>query len=213
MEINELCKHFPVDKWRCPSERASYVLQAELFLTQWGWGAVVYTSKGLKEIFLPRPSKTEIFQELPKGADVLENKSHPAVSQLVEYFSGKRSNFDLEFDLDKFTQFQKSVYEEATRIPYGRTRSYSELAKTVGLPQAARAVARALSQNPIAIVIPCHRVIQKDGGLGGYSGGLTWKGILLDLERSQMKYRFTEQNKHNCLTLPLLFFDQDTASD
>lgn len=162
-------------------------MKAQLYRTQWGWGAVVYTSKGLKEIFLPRPSKTEIFQELPKGADVLENKSHPAVSQLVEYFSGKRSNFDLEFDLDKFTQFQKSVYEEATRIPYGRTRSYSELAKTAGLPQAARAVARALSQNPIPIVIPCHRVVQKDGGLGGYSGGLAWKATLLEFEMKTLR--------------------------
>jgi len=171
-------------------------VQAQLFKTKWGWGAVLYSPKGLKEIFLPKPFKAEIFQELPKGASVAENGSHPAVLQLVEYFFGKRSEFDLEFDLEGFTQFQKSVYKEAVQIPYGRTSSYQELARVAGLPQGARAVAGALSQNPIPIVIPCHRVIQKNGKLGGFSGGVTWKSALLDLERSQMKTQLMEQSEH-----------------
>ncbi len=162
-------------------------MHAQLFQTQWGWGAVLCTPKGLKEVFLPKPFKAEMFQELPKAVAVLENESHPAVLQLIEYFSGKRFQFNLEFDLDGFTQFRKNVYEKTIQIPYGRTRSYSELAKAVGLPQGARAVARALSQNPIPIVIPCHRVIQKDGKLGGFSGGVTWKSALLDFERRHLE--------------------------
>lgn len=163
-------------------------MHAQLYRTQWGWGAVLYSPKGLKEILLPKPFKAEIFQELPKGTVILENESHPAVAQIIEYFSGKRFEFDLEFDLEGFTQFQKNVYEEAVQIPYGRTRSYQGLARAVGLPQGARAVARALSQNPISIVIPCHRVIQKDGKLGGFSGGVMWKSTLLDLERRSLNH-------------------------
>lgn len=163
-------------------------MQAQLFKTQWGWGAILYGDRGLKEIFLPKPFKAEIFQELPKGTAIAENEPHPAVSQLAEYFSGERLEFDLELDSERFTSFQISVYHETMRIPYGRTLAYQELAKTIGLPQGARAVARALSQNPIPIVIPCHRVIQKNGRLGGFSGGLTWKSALLDLERSTLNH-------------------------
>lgn len=162
-------------------------IHAQLYRTQWGWGAVLYGDKGLKEIFLPKPFKAEILQELPKGTILSENEFHPEVEQIIEYFSGKRSEFDLKFDLDSVTQFQKSVYKETIRIPYGQTRYYQELAKAVGLDQGARAVAGALSQNPIPIVIPCHRVIQKNGKLGGFSGGVTWKSALLDLERSYLK--------------------------
>ncbi len=169
-------------------------MHAQLFKTQWGWGAVLYSSKGLKEIFLPKPFKAEIFQELPKGVVVVEDEPYPVGAglkpaptlQIVEYFSGKRSQFDIDLDLEELTQFQISVYRETIKIPYGQTMAYQELAKAVRLPQGARAVARALSQNPIPIVIPCHRVIQKDGKLGGFSGGVTWKSTLLDHERRNL---------------------------
>jgi methylated-DNA-[protein]-cysteine S-methyltransferase len=101
--------------------------------------------------------------------------------QLDEYFAGTRDAFDLELAPDG-TPFQLEVWDELRRIPYGETISYGELAARVDRPGAARAVGAANGQNPIAIVVPCHRVIGADGSLTGFGGGLPWKRCLLDLE-------------------------------
>lgn len=159
-------------------------MNAQLYRTQWGWGAILWSPKGLKEVFLPKPFKEEVLQELPKGIHIAEDPSQPVLKQFIEYFAGQRQSFEIQMDLDGMSEFQKKVYEQTVRIPYGETRSYQSLAQSVGTKQEARAVARALSQNPIPIVIPCHRVIQKNGKLGGFSGGVTWKSVLLDIERS-----------------------------
>ncbi len=103
--------------------------------------------------------------------------------QLVEYFAGRRRHFDLPVLTPVATPFQRQVWRALVRVPYGRTVSYSELATRIGRPTAVRAVAAANAANPVAIVIPCHRVIAADGSLGGYAGGLVAKRILLDLER------------------------------
>jgi len=105
-----------------------------------------------------------------------------ALRQLREYFAGTRHEFDLNLDPDG-TPFQKKVWEALQRIPYGITTSYGELAKSLGRPSASRAVGAANGKNPIAIVVPCHRVIGKDGSLTGYAGGLPVKRALLELEK------------------------------
>jgi AraC family transcriptional regulator of adaptative response/methylated-DNA-[protein]-cysteine methyltransferase len=101
--------------------------------------------------------------------------------ELTEYFEGRRRSFDLPLDYPG-TDFQRRVWEALQRIPYGQTRSYADLARELGVPGAARAVGRANGLNRIAILIPCHRVVNADGGLGGYGGGLWRKLRLLETE-------------------------------
>jgi methylated-DNA-[protein]-cysteine S-methyltransferase len=103
-------------------------------------------------------------------------------AQLEEYFDGRRTSFDVPLALDG-TPFQRSVWRALQEIPYGETTSYGELARRVGQPGAARAVGLANGSNPIAVIVPCHRVIGANGKLTGYGGGTENKRILLDLER------------------------------
>ena len=103
--------------------------------------------------------------------------------QLDEYFAGERTVFDVPVQLDG-TEFQRSVWAQLCAIPYGTTISYGELARRVGNPKASRAVGLANGRNPVAVIVPCHRVIAGDGSLGGYGGGLDRKTHLLDLERT-----------------------------
>jgi len=120
--------------------------------------------------------------ETPK----IEPSEHPILLQLSkeleEYFSGKRTVFALPLN-PHGTMFQKEVWETLRAIPYGETISYTQEAARFGNPKATRAVASANGRNPIAILIPCHRVIASGGGLGGYSGGLWRKEFLLALEK------------------------------
>lgn len=102
-------------------------------------------------------------------------------SQLDEYFAGARKFFDLPLLLEG-TTFQKRVWEELAKIPYGKTLSYSDIANIMGNPGAVRAVGGANHSNPVSIIIPCHRVIGKDGSLTGYGGGLWRKQWLLEHE-------------------------------
>jgi methylated-DNA-[protein]-cysteine S-methyltransferase len=103
--------------------------------------------------------------------------------QLAEYFAGDRRDFDLPLELEG-TEFQRRVWAQLRAIPYGETISYGELARRVGNPRASRAVGLANGRNPVAVIVPCHRVIAADGGLGGYGGGSERKIHLLDLERN-----------------------------
>lgn len=105
-----------------------------------------------------------------------------AAEQLCDYFSGARKAFDLDLLLEG-TAFQKKVWNALTAIPYGETRSYKEVAESVGQPKAVRAIGGANNRNPIPIIIPCHRVIGSDGSLVGYGGGLDRKEQLLRLEK------------------------------
>ena len=102
--------------------------------------------------------------------------------ELHEYFSGQRSDFSVPL-APAGTDFQKRVWAELQKIPHGQTISYEELARRIGKPTAQRAVAQANGANPICILIPCHRVISKNGGMGGYSAGLERKRFLLGLEQ------------------------------
>ncbi len=120
----------------------------------------------------------------PDGTPAAEKETpllKEAFRQLQEYAGGKRKDFGLPLD-PQGTAFLRKVWEELLRIPYGKTASYKEIAERVGSPKAFRAVGQANHRNPIAIFIPCHRVIAADGSLGGYGGGLKMKQRLLDLE-------------------------------
>jgi methylated-DNA-[protein]-cysteine S-methyltransferase len=110
---------------------------------------------------------------------------HDAIRQLKEYFASKRTDFDLPL-APGGTEFQLNVWRRLQEIPYGETISYGELAKRVGNPKASRAVGAANGQNPIPIVIPCHRVIGANGKLTGFGGGLPTKEALLALEARQL---------------------------
>jgi O-6-methylguanine DNA methyltransferase len=112
--------------------------------------------------------------------------------QLEEYFAGKRRDFDLELDL-RGTEFRKRCWLELLRIPYGETRSYGEIARAVENPNGSRAVGQANHYNPIAIIVPCHRVLAGGCQLGGYGGGLPVKAFLLRLEGA----KFREEAGHD----------------
>ena len=102
-------------------------------------------------------------------------------SQLDEFFAGSRRAFDLTLDL-RGTEFERRVWREVASIPYGATATYASIAARIGRPSACRAVGRANGRNPVALVIPCHRVVGSDGSLTGYAGGLGMKRALLELE-------------------------------
>ncbi|MDR1132749.1 MAG: methylated-DNA--[protein]-cysteine S-methyltransferase [Synergistaceae bacterium] len=107
-----------------------------------------------------------------------------AARQLDEYFAGTRTGFDLPLSLNG-TEFQLSVWSALLTIGYGETRSYKDIAAQIGKPHAVRAVGGANHRNPVAIIVPCHRVIGHNGSLTGYGGGLHVKQFLLDLEKKE----------------------------
>ena len=123
------------------------------------------------------------------GVMKLDDGEEPNLSeclrQLKEYFAGERMEFNLKLDPDG-TEFQKEVWNELQKIPYAETVSYGNIAEKLGRPGAARAVGRANSLNPIAIIVPCHRVIGAGGGLTGYAAGLDRKRYLLQLEKERI---------------------------
>jgi methylated-DNA-[protein]-cysteine S-methyltransferase len=119
------------------------------------------------------------FMGVSISRDDLGNQS--VREQLDEYFAGRRKTFDIPLELYG-TPFQKAVWTELTRIPYGETRSYKEIAISIGAAKAVRAIGGANNRNPIPIVVPCHRVIGSNGALVGYGGGLSIKEHLLALE-------------------------------
>jgi methylated-DNA-[protein]-cysteine S-methyltransferase len=112
-----------------------------------------------------------------------------AIRQLEEYFRGERRRFELPL-APEGTEFEHKVWAEVCRIPFGSTDTYGEIARRLGEPDAARAVGAANAHNPIAIVIPCHRVIGSDGDLTGYAGGVDRKKWLLDMESGQARLEF-----------------------
>jgi methylated-DNA-[protein]-cysteine S-methyltransferase len=103
--------------------------------------------------------------------------------QLAEYFDGERGRFDLPLSPEG-SEFQRRIWREIARVPYGKTLTYSELARRAGAPGSARAAGAATGRNPIAIVVPCHRIVGAGGSLTGYAGGLARKARLLELEGS-----------------------------
>ena len=135
---------------------------------------LVVSERGLVALEFGRGKIGESWVESPE-------RTAPYARQLADYFAGQRRAFYVPLDL-RGTDFQKRCWRELLKIPYGETRSYADIARAIGNPAAVRAVGLANGQNPIAIVVPCHRVIGSDGSLTGYGGGLEVKRQLLELE-------------------------------
>lgn len=143
------------------------------------------TAKGLVFVGSEDSDNSEIKKFYPE-VSLIDDESvvEPYQYQLKQYLQGKRTKFDLPIDITG-TDFQRSVWRQLQRIPYGQTSNYSKIAKLINRPKAVRAVGTAIGKNPILMIIPCHRVLTKDGNLGGYRGGLTMKRSLLELEKKK----------------------------
>lgn len=159
-----------------------------VFETCLGWMAVVGSPFGLQRVILPHCSKSAILEQISQNSWSLGDNKYPELSGLAKdirrYLEGKEVAFHYRLDLMTATEFQKRVWCVVKRIPYGQTRSYLWVAGVLGLPGGARAVGQALARNPLPIIVPCHRVINSDGSLGGFSGGIELKWRLLQIESS-----------------------------
>jgi len=141
-----------------------------------GFITITYSDEGLHTIHINNDSENVIFE-------LSENNKY--LTQLKEYFAGTKKQFDIPIVLIG-TPFQIKVLEYIQHIPYGETQTYNEVAHGIGHPNAQRAVGNALHTNPIPIIVPCHRVIRSDGGLGGFGLGIDVKQKLLDFERRHL---------------------------
>jgi methylated-DNA-[protein]-cysteine S-methyltransferase len=113
-------------------------------------------------------------------------RADPVARELDQYFSGKRRAFDVAVDLSPLTDFQRRILSATARVPFGDVSTYARMAARAGSDKASRAAGQALGSNPIPIVVPCHRILASDGSLGGYSGGLDAKRVLLQHERGSV---------------------------
>jgi methylated-DNA-[protein]-cysteine S-methyltransferase len=146
---------------------------------------VVASDKGLVAILWENDKPKRV-----RLGELVENPQHPVLlkteKQLAEYFAGKRKQFSVALDM-RGTSFQKNVWEALLAIPFGETRSYGQLAKQLGNPNASRAVGAANGRNPLSIIVPCHRVIGSTGKLTGFAGGMQTKVQLLELEEQGIR--------------------------
>jgi methylated-DNA-[protein]-cysteine S-methyltransferase len=147
---------------------------------------VAVTPRGIVRVAFQGEGRDRVLGELASSISprILESaaRTDEVRRELDEYFDGRRDRFDLKVDRRLVHGLQRDVLSATARIPFGRTSTYGQIARTIGHPSAARAVGRALGANPIPIVIPCHRVIGASGSLTGYGGGLHRKEFLLTLE-------------------------------
>jgi AraC family transcriptional regulator of adaptative response/methylated-DNA-[protein]-cysteine methyltransferase len=144
------------------------------------------TERGICAVYLGDDEdylETALREEFPRASRERDDDGlRPWVVPILEHLEGQRPHLELPLDVQA-TAFQWRVWDELRKIPYGTTRTYGEVAGALGQPTAARAVARACATNPVSVLIPCHRVIREDGGLGGYRWGLSRKRALLDQEK------------------------------
>jgi methylated-DNA-[protein]-cysteine S-methyltransferase len=165
------------------------VIHTAEFDSPFGAMACASTSRGLCFIELPRASGRGVAGWLRRFAPDARlttgyAPNRAAIAQIQDYLAGKRETFRAELDL-RATGFQIRVYAALLDIPYGEVRSYGEIARAIGEPTAARAVGAAAGDNPLPLVVPCHRVIESSGRLGGFAGGAPLKKKLIALERGK----------------------------
>jgi methylated-DNA-[protein]-cysteine S-methyltransferase len=163
------------------------VSRAMIFQSPWGWMGIAESSKGIHAIVLPKRSKRAVESDLrvQSNGPVQQGESvalKTARRQLLDYLAGRRHAFDVPLDLSQGTSFQRKVWRILQRVPYGKLRSYQWIALHVGGRRYARAVGNTVGENPLPIIIPCHRIVAHDASLGGFSGGLSMKRKLLSLE-------------------------------
>ncbi|MFA5064969.1 MAG: methylated-DNA--[protein]-cysteine S-methyltransferase [Dehalococcoidia bacterium] len=166
----------------------------DLIPTACGWVGVSFSKKGVRRLNLPVPDKKEALALLCAGHATDLEKSDGIDrlrQQVVDYFNGGESGFNCRLDLSGATPFQRRVWQVVREIPYGQVKSYKWVAERTGRPHACRAVGRALSANPMPLIIPCHRVIRSDGkpgGFGGIAGDVKTKLMLLELEGCRIQF-------------------------
>ncbi len=156
------------------------ILTCHMARTPLGLLRLSASEDGLTEVIFPSRAPSEP-KPVPRTRGEAQDHLRAAVSQLTEYFNGKRTRFQLQLDL-RGTDFDCEVWQMLLKIPCGKTRTYGQLAKELGAITLARAVGGACGRNPISIVVPCHRVIGADSSLTGYGGGVSRKEKLLRLE-------------------------------
>ncbi len=160
-------------------------LQAEMVALPVGQLDVAASPVGITRVLLRRGRSGAV---PGRGVGRVGRLLSQARKELAEYLTGERTFFTVPVDLSQVPTFERAALEVAARIPYGEVRSYKWIAERLGKADAARAVGNAMASNPVPILIPCHRVVKTDGGLGGYSFGLTRKETLLNLERVTTPY-------------------------
>ncbi|MCL4395306.1 MAG: methylated-DNA--[protein]-cysteine S-methyltransferase [Chloroflexi bacterium] len=153
----------------------------------WGWLGIAHSERGLCGLTLPMPTAEEamlaIAAEFPTGLPQGMAERCELTAQLQRFFVGEPVAFSVTLDLPERPPFWRRVWAVVAEIPYGATMSYGEVAIEVGAPRAARAVGGAMANNPVPIIIPCHRVVGSGGKLTGFGGGLEMKRRLIEMER------------------------------
>ena len=152
-----------------------------------GFILVAETDKGICSVSMadaPDQLIRHLSSEFHKATLLQSEEVRDRMNAILEYLDGKKLNLPVDV---QGTEFQKRVWAAISRIPYGETRSYNKIAEEIGMPKAYRAVANACGANPVPLIVPCHRVIRKNGGLGGYGMGIERKKYLLAMEKSVSK--------------------------
>lgn len=159
-------------------------VRGRVFKTAWGWCGFAASERELCRVVIPADGGSK--DEAAKLLDApLTLGPHKAERMLKDFFAGKGRALKVEVDCGAMTEFERAVLGVVAKIPYGETRSYAAVARLAGRPGAARAVGRVMANNPVPLVVPCHRVVGADGKLGGFSarGGVSTKTRLLAFEK------------------------------
>ena len=146
---------------------------------------VVGSDLGIRYVMFDNDAHPKPLERLHISDSEIHDSVNDAITQLDEYFNGSRRDFELPLDLQG-TEFQVAAWNALAKIPYGRTASYGQQAASIGRPKAVRAIGGANGRNPVAIVLPCHRIVGADGSLTGFGGGIAVKKWLLDHEQSML---------------------------
>jgi methylated-DNA-[protein]-cysteine S-methyltransferase len=163
-------------------------LYYSVFTAGQDYGTLVADESGITEFVLPVPNNDDAVNSIRKRHPGIIEKDTAALMHAREliksYFGGIEADFrKIPVNLSNLTDFTRKVLKAVSQIPYGQTRTYMRVASEIGEKDAARAVGNALNRNPVPVIIPCHRVIQSDGEIGGFSAGLEWKMRLLNIEK------------------------------
>jgi methylated-DNA-[protein]-cysteine S-methyltransferase len=154
-----------------------------IFEAPFGVVTVVGSDLGIRFVMFDNDAHPKPLERLRISETAIHDSVNNAITQLDEYFAGSRRNFDLPLDLHG-TEFQVAAWNALAEIPYGHTASYGQQAASIGRPRAVRAIGGANGRNPVAIVLPCHRIVGADGSLTGFGGGIEVKKWLLDHEQT-----------------------------
>lgn len=178
--------HSKIENKMIPTKKETLIIQQTSAPCDLGWLVAATTAAGLCFLALG-DSAEELEKELAAhfpGARIVPAGAETAdiFNEISAFINGESRKITLPLDL-RGTPFQRQVWEALTTIPFGSTLSYTELAERIGRPKSVRAVANACGANPVGVIVPCHRVIRRDGSLGGYRGGIARKKLLLEREQ------------------------------